>query len=61
MELVDVVEIAIMPVILGAGVPFAAQAAGRVPLKLTRMEQSSAGIVNLQYGVLRRDVQHAAG
>jgi dihydrofolate reductase len=61
MELVDVVEIAIMPVILGAGVPFAGQAAGRVPLKLTGMQQSSAGIVNLQYDVLRRDALHAAG
>ena len=56
MDLVDVVEIAIMPVILGAGVPFVDVVARRVPLRLTRMQRSPLGIVSLQY-----EVQHAAG
>ena len=56
MDLVDVVEIAIMPVVLGAGVPFVDRVARRVPLHLTRMQRSSAGIVNLQY-----EVRHGAG
>jgi dihydrofolate reductase len=58
--LVDVVEVAIMPVILGAGVPFVGEVAGQVPLKLVRMQQSSAGIVNLEYDVPGRRA-HAAG
>lgn len=61
MELVDVVEIAIMPVILGAGVPFVSQGAGRVALKLTRVKQSSAGIVHVHYDVTSGDVPRAAG
>ena len=61
MDLVDVVEIAIMPVVLGAGVPFVDPVARRVPLRLTRMQQSSAGIVNLQYDVLHDNGLHEAG
>ena len=57
MGLVDVVEVAVMPVLLGAGVPFADQAVGRVALKLTRVQQSSAGIVNLEYDVLPSGAQ----
>ena len=56
MDLVDVIEIAIMPVVLGAGVPFVDRANRRVPLGLSRMQRSSTGIVNVQY-----DVRHAAG
>ena len=56
MDLVDAIEIAIMPVVLGAGVPFVDRVARRVPLQLTRVQQSSVGIVSLQY-----EVRHAAG
>jgi dihydrofolate reductase len=56
MDLVDVIEVAVMPVVLGAGVPFIASGARRASLRLARMEQSAAGIVNLRY-----DVLHAAG
>jgi dihydrofolate reductase len=56
MDLVDVIEIAIMPVVLGDGVRFVDRVARRVPLQLTRMQRSSVGIVNLQY-----EVRHAAG
>jgi dihydrofolate reductase len=59
MDLVDAVELAIMPVMLGAGVPLTGQAAGRVPLRLARVQHSSAGIVNLQYDVVRRDLARA--
>jgi dihydrofolate reductase len=53
MNLVDVIEVAVMPVILGGGVPFVDLGAPRVSLQLTRMERSPAGIVNLQYDVPR--------
>jgi dihydrofolate reductase len=56
MDLVDVIEVAVMPVVLGAGVPFIASGGRRAPLRLSRVEQSATGIVNLQY-----DVLHAAG
>ena len=51
MDLVDVIELAIMPVVLGAGVPLVDGVARRVPLHLTRMQRSSAGIVTLEYEV----------
>ena len=51
MDLVDVVEVAIMPVVLGAGTPFVDRVARHVPLHLARVQQSSVGIVNLQYDV----------
>ena len=52
MDLVDVVEVAIMPVILGAGVSFIDRVAQRAHLRLTRVAPSPTGIVNLQYDVL---------
>ncbi len=55
-DLVDQIEVAIMPVVLGSGVPLVATAAPRSPLALTRSQHSPRGIVTLQY-----DVQHAAG
>lgn len=47
--LVDAMEVALMPVLLGQGVPLLAPAAPRVPLKLTRAVSSTVGIVNLHY------------
>ena len=52
--LVDQIEIAVMPVVLGGGVPRRCSGAP-VPSSLTRSARSPAGIVNLQY-----DVQLAA-
>ena len=50
---VDQVEVAIMPVLLGRGVPLAAPEAPRAPLALTRSDVSPTGIVTLHYGVER--------
>ena len=55
-ELVDQVEVAVMPVILGGGTPLIGAGAGRCRLTLVRSDASPSGVVNLQY-----DVQHAAG
>ena len=55
-DLVDQIEVAIMPVLLGGGVPLVAAVAPRPRLVLTRSHHSPNGIVNLQY-----EVQHAAG
>ena len=52
LDLVDVIELAIMPVALGAGVPFVDRIVPRVPLQLTRAHRSPTGIVNLDYKVL---------
>lgn len=53
---VDQVEVAIMPVLLGRGIPLVGPEAPRARLALTRSDASPAGIVSLSY-----DVQHAAG
>ena len=53
---VDQVEVAIMPVLLGRGIPLVAPEAPRARLALTHSGVSPSGIVNLHY-----DVQRAAG
>ena len=53
---VDQVEVAIMPVLLGGGIPLAAPEAPRARLTLTHSDVSPTGIVTLRY-----DIQHAAG
>lgn len=55
-DVVDQVEVAVMPVLLGRGIPLVATEAPRARLSLTRSEASPAGIVSLRY-----DVQHGAG
>lgn len=55
-DLVDRVEVAIMPVLLGCGIPLVTSAAPRSRLALTRSDVYPSGIVSLQY-----DVPHAAG
>lgn len=57
MDLVDVIEIAIMPVLLGAGVSFVNGLMMRVRLDLVDMKRSSSGIVNMQYNVLHAPSQ----
>ena len=55
-DLVDDIELAIMPVLLGGGVPLVSPGAPRSRLTLKRSNISRSGIVNLWY-----QVQHAAG
>ena len=55
-DLVDQVEVGVMPVLLGRGIPLVGADAPRSRLTLTRSDTSPSGIVSLHY-----DVQHAAG
>lgn len=55
-NVVDQVEVAIMPVLLGRGIPLVSAEAPRSRLTLMRSDSYSSGIVSLQY-----DVQQAAG
>jgi dihydrofolate reductase len=55
-DLVDQVEVAVMPVLLGRGTPLVSPHAPRTPLTLRRSNASPSGIVHLHY-----EVQHAAG
>jgi dihydrofolate reductase len=55
-DLVDDIELAVMPVLLGGGVPLVSPGARRSRLTLTRSNALPSGVVNLHY-----DVQHAAG
>ena len=50
--LVDTVEVAIMPVLLGEGVPLLAAPGQRAKLKLTGHKVYKTGIVSLEYAVL---------
>jgi dihydrofolate reductase len=56
LDLVDQVEVAVMPVLLGGGISLVGPDASRARLTLTRSHASPVGIVSLQY-----DVQHPAG
>jgi dihydrofolate reductase len=51
-NLVDTVEVAIMPVLLGRGIPLAPQFAEAKKLKLAGHKIYKAGIVSLQYAIL---------
>ena len=55
-DLVDDIDLAVMPVLLGGGVPLLAPGAPRSRLTLIRSNASPSGIVNLRY-----EVEHAAG
>ena len=55
-DVVDQVELAVMPVLLGRGIPLTGGEARRPRLTLTRSDARHSGIVNLHY-----DVQRAAG
>ena len=51
--LVDTVEVAIMPVMLGAGIPLRAGPAPRTALELTGHKVYESGIVSLEYAIDR--------
>lgn len=53
---VDQMEVAVMPVLLGRGIPLVAPEAPRVRLSLARCDAYPSGVVSLHY-----DVRHAAG
>lgn len=50
-ELVDTVEVAIMPVLLGGGVPLLPPPAGQTKLKLTAYKVYDTGIISLEYAI----------
>ena len=50
-RLVDTVEVAVIPVLLGEGIPLLLPPARRTKLKLTGHHASSTGIVSLEYAV----------
>jgi dihydrofolate reductase len=49
--LVDTVEVAVIPVLLGGGIPLLPPPAGETKLKLTGQRTYKTGIVSLEYGV----------
>ncbi|MCC6397747.1 MAG: dihydrofolate reductase [Bacteroidetes bacterium] len=49
--LVDTVEVAVMPVLLGDGIPMLARPAVTTPLELISCKRLASGIVMLKYGV----------
>ena len=51
-RLVDTVEVAVIPVLLGGGVPLLEPPAGRARLKLTGHNVSKIGIASLEYAVI---------
>jgi dihydrofolate reductase len=55
-DLVDQIEVAVMPVLLGGGTPLVSAGAPRSRLVLTRSNTSPTGIANLQY-----QIQHRTG
>ena len=48
---VDAVEVAVVPVLLGAGIPVLASGTGRTALTLTRSHVYPSGIIMLYYSV----------
>ena len=53
-HLVDTVETAIVPVLLGGGRPLLPPPSNRITLQLTGQKTYPSGIVLLEYGVVRR-------
>ncbi|HLJ95446.1 MAG TPA: dihydrofolate reductase family protein [Gemmataceae bacterium] len=52
-RLVDTVEVAVEPVLLGGGIPLLPSPAGRAKLKLTGHKVYKTGIIGLEYGIQR--------
>lgn len=51
-DVVDEVAVAVMPVLLGAGIPLLANSARQAQLRLNECRKSPAGIVSLRYDVV---------
>lgn len=51
--MVDTVEVSVMPVLLGAGTPVAAELTKRVDLALVHHTASSSGALSLEYAIRR--------
>ncbi len=51
-KLVDTVEVAVIPVLLGGGIPLLASPADRIELKLKGHRIYKSGIVSLEYAIL---------
>lgn len=58
---VDAVEVTIVPILLGGGVPLLPAGAPRTTLALTRSHVYTSGMVNLSYAVPRGGAQAAEG
>lgn len=52
-NMVDTVEVAVVPVLLGAGIPLLPTSGSRVNLKLTGHKIYESGVVSLQYDIVR--------
>lgn len=52
-KLVDSVEITVMPILLGGGVPLLPAPANRIPLQLLQQKVYTSGIVHLEYATAR--------
>ena len=50
-SLVDTVEVGVMPVILGAGIPLLAGTGGQVKLRLIKSDADAQGVLSLEYAV----------
>ena len=53
MGLIDSIEVAVMPVVLGAGIQLIGEGARGAKLNVTQVRPSSTGIVNIRYDVRR--------
>jgi dihydrofolate reductase len=49
LDAADSIELAVMPILLGDGIPFPGAGAAQARLKLTHSETRPSGIVRLQY------------
>jgi hypothetical protein len=55
---VDTVELAVIPILLGGGIPMLPSPARRRPLKLTSYRAFRSDIVLLEYAVLQATSEH---
>jgi dihydrofolate reductase len=50
-KLVDTVEVAMVPILLGGGIPLLSPPAHRIPLTLKTQKVHPSGIVSLEYAI----------
>ena len=61
LELVDTVEVAVVPVLLGGGIPLLPAPARQTKLALTGHKIYQTGILSLEYAIERTAPQHGVG